>query len=153
VSAGDAGAVEMAWGRVADAVRCLEARRAEAEQIRQVAKETLPLLTEVREHLEDQGRVNRLIARIDVLRARMFQLNDCYELVTQLNSRMEFQRFQSDRQTAASKAAGTELQRRQLARDIANVQAVMDAAGDFAALMTSVIGRLAEVGARRGAAA
>ena len=143
----------MEWGRVADAVRSLEARRTEAQEIREVAKETLPLLAEVRDHLEDQDRVNRLIARIDVLRARMFRLNDCYELVTQLDSRMEFERFKSDRQTAASKATGTDLQRRQLSRDITNVQAVMEAAGEFRAMMTSVIGGLGAIDPRKGAAA
>jgi hypothetical protein len=155
VGAGERGneAAAMEWGRVSEAVRSLDVRSAEAEQIGAIAKETLPLLEEVREHLEDQGRVNRLIARIDVLRSRMFQLNDCYELVTQLNQRMEFQRFQSDRQTAAAKATGIDLQRRQLARDIANVRAVMEAAGEFTRLMTNVIERLGVTMAERKRAA
>jgi hypothetical protein len=148
---GDAAGIE--WGRTAHAVRCLETRRSQAAEIRTIAEETLPLLQEVSEHLADQGRVNRLIARIDVLRSRMFALNDCYELVTQLDSRMEFERFKSDRQTAASKAAGTELQRRQLARDVTNVQAVIGAARDFEALMTKVMGRLGESCPQKGAAA
>jgi hypothetical protein len=141
------------WGRVADAIRCLEARRGEAEQIREVAKETFPLLAEVRDNLEDQQGVNRLIARVDVLRARMFQLNDCYELVTQLNSRMEFERFKSDRQTAASRATGIDLQRRQLVRDIVNVRAVTEAAGEFALLMTGVIERLRTLSIQKGVTA
>ena len=144
VASGDVDVAPIKWERSLEAAGCLETRRSEAARIRAIAEETLPLLRAVTEHLADQSRVNRLIAQIDVQRSRMFELNDCYELVTQLNSRMEFERFKSDRQMAASKASGTELQRRQLARDIKNVQAVIDAACDFELLMTKIIARLGE---------
>src|SRR5207249_51204 len=61
----------------------------EAARIARIGEETLPLLEQVRDCIEDQGRVNRLIARIDALRARMMELNDCYELVTQLSQQTE----------------------------------------------------------------
>jgi len=58
----------LCWGSVGDCVRSLENRRHEATQIEQIAGRTLPLLEEIRDHLDDQRRVNKGIARIDVLR-------------------------------------------------------------------------------------
>ena len=124
---------------LATCVNSLRNRRAEAEQVRQIGQETLPLLSEVQQHLDDQSRVNRLIARIDGLRARMNQLNDCYEAITQLTQQTELHRFNNDRQIASAKVSGVERQRRQLARDIANVKGVVDAVGQFQELIDNAI--------------
>ncbi len=114
-------------------------RRDEAGQIAAIGRETLPLLEEVREHLDDQSRVNRNIAAIDALRAKMNVLNDCYELVTQLSQQTELARFHSDRQIAAARLDGAELQRRQIARDILNVQGIIGAAEQFIELMDEAV--------------
>lgn len=121
-------------------IQCLKQRRDEAEQIEQIARQTLPLLEEVRDCLADQDRVNRLIAQIDVLRARMMELNDCYELVTQLTQHTEMLRFQSDRQIAAARLTGIERQKRQVQRDILNVRGIVEAAGQFQKLIDELIG-------------
>ncbi|MGE5612521.1 MAG: motility associated factor glycosyltransferase family protein [Bacillota bacterium] len=133
------------WDLLPACIGSLKQRRSEAEQIQQIGRQTLPLLYEVRDHLEDQGRVNLAIARIDALRARMFELNNCYELVTQLSQQTEFKRFRSDRQIAAAKVSGVERQRRQVTRDIANVQAIVDAAQAFQKLMDEIIDRVGRV--------
>jgi hypothetical protein len=125
-----------------DAVRCLQRRREEARQIEQVSQQTLPLLEDIRDHIDDQLRVNRLIASVDALRARMNELGATYDLVTQLTQHTEFERFKTDRRICASKASGTELQRKQVERDIENVRGVMNAAGDFQKLMDEVIVQL-----------
>jgi hypothetical protein len=130
----------------------LKKRKREAEEIGLIGRETLALLREVRGCVEDQGRVNRLIARIDSLRARMMELNDCYELVTQLSQDTEYARFQHDRKLAASRAEGMEKQRRQLGRDIANVEGVVKASEAFIALMEETIAGLEREMDRRAAA-
>lgn len=131
------------WDRLAEAVECLRRRRDEASRIEQVSRETLPLLEEIRDHVDDQPRVNRLIARIDALRARMNELGPTYDLVTQLTQSSELKRFQADRKLSASKGIdGNDRQRRQVTRDVDNVRAVADAASDFQRLMDDVIGAL-----------
>jgi len=123
-------------------VECLRRRRQEARGIQEIARQTLPLLQEVRDNLEDQSRVNRLIARIDALRARMHRFDDCYELIKNLTQHSELARFRSDRQIMAARLSGIELQQRQVERDIANVGSIADAAVQFEQLMDEVIGEL-----------
>jgi hypothetical protein len=104
----------------------------------------LPLLEEVRDHVQDQKRVNRAIARIDALRAAMNEFWSAYDLVAQLTQRSQLDRFEADRRIAGSKVDGVQRQRRQVARDVANVRSMMDAAGRFRQLMDEVISQLAE---------
>jgi hypothetical protein len=132
----------LCWGRLPLCVEALSRRVDEAARVGAIGRETLPLLEEIRGHVSDQARVNRLIGGVDGLRARMLELNDCYELVTQLTQQSELQRFRADRELAASGADGLERQRRQIERDIANVQAVIDAAGQFGELMEQVLGQV-----------
>ena len=76
------------------------------------------------------------------LRVRMNELSDCYELIVQLTQTTELERFHRDRAIAASRAKGTDRQRRQVLRDIENVKAIEAAAGEFRALMETVMGVL-----------
>jgi hypothetical protein len=88
--------------------------------------------------------VNHLIAQIDSLRAKMLQLNDCYELITALSQQSELERFRHDRQLAASRATGLDRQKGQLKRDIANVKSLLDATAAFQALVETTIEKLKE---------
>jgi hypothetical protein len=132
----------LSWHRLEEAVTCVRKRRDEAGQIEQISAETLPLLEEIRDHLDDQPRVNRAIGKIDALRARMNGLNNTYELIMQLTQLTELQRFQADRKITAAKLDATEKQRRQVTRDIANVEGVINAAKEFQTLMGEVIDNL-----------
>jgi DNA-binding transcriptional MerR regulator len=102
------------------------------------------LLENVGTCLDDQPRVNQLIARIDSLRAKMLQLNDCYELITALSQQSELERFRQDRQLAASRATGLDRQKGQLKRDIANVKSLLEATAAFQTLVTATIQKLKE---------
>ncbi|HEV8607137.1 MAG TPA: 6-hydroxymethylpterin diphosphokinase MptE-like protein [Tepidisphaeraceae bacterium] len=124
------------------AVLLLQTRLKESHEIEKIARETLPLLEEVATCLEDQPRVNRLIAQIDALRAKMLQLNDCYELITSLRQQSELDRFRHDRQLAAARLTGTDRQRAQLHRDIANVQSLLASSETFALLVKGTIRKL-----------
>jgi hypothetical protein len=119
--------------RVSD---CLNRRAGEALRIEEICRATLPPLEEIRDHVDDQPRVNRAISAVDALRARMNELGATYDLVTQLTQSTELRRFKADRMlSAAQKLDENERQRRQIARDIDNVRAVADAARDFQQLM------------------
>jgi hypothetical protein len=128
--------------RLQEAARCLRRRAEEANEIEAIAAQTLPLLQQIHDHIEDQPLVNRTIAQIDLLRARMNDLGPCYELVVQLTQKTELQRFQADRRMASSKLSGADKQRRQVGRDIDNCRGVIEAAAAFQALMDEAVKRL-----------
>jgi hypothetical protein len=136
------------FSRVEQCADCLRLRRGEAAEIGRISRDTLPLLQEIHDHIDDQQRVNRAIGGIDGLRARMNDLGRTYDLVTQLTQPTELSRFQADRRIAASRVMGTERQRRQVERDIENVRGVLAAAEHFQRLMDEVIDRLS-AGERR----
>jgi len=48
------------WDRIGQCIASLEARKREAQQIQKITGQTLPMLEEVRDHLEDQQRVNKI---------------------------------------------------------------------------------------------
>jgi hypothetical protein len=129
--------------RAADCAGSLRKRRDEASRIEALSAETLPLLEEIRDHAEDQSRVNRAITKLDALRAKMNALGPTYDLVTELTQKSQLDRFAADRRIKMAKLDPAERQRRQVARDIANVQGVLDAAKRFQDLMGEVIERLA----------
>lgn len=130
------------WDRLDECVESLRRRRDESDEIERISRDTLPLLREVRDHLTDQARVNRTIAGIDALRERMHRLGACYNLVIQMTQKTELRRFKADRHIAAAKVGGVERQRRQVNRDMDNVESVLDAAGEFRNLLDSAIDSL-----------
>ncbi len=127
---------------IAQCIGSLKSRHEEAREIEAISRETLPLVEEIRDHVDDQPRVNRAIARIDLLRARMDVLGATYDLITQFTQQTELQRFQRDRQMMAARASGADLQKLQIGRDVENVRAVCEAAGEFQGLMDEVITKL-----------
>jgi len=139
----------MRWDRISDCVCSLENRIDEAKRIEKLASETLPLLEEVRDHLEDQARVNGLIARIDALRFRMNELSECYDLVMQLTQQTEIRRFKRDRGIIAARVEGIEKQRRQVSRDVDNVRGVIEAAREFREMIGKVIDELRRLESRQ----
>ena len=130
------------WERAAECIDCLEKRRDEANRIEQISHKTRPLLEEIRDHLDDQPRVNRAIGDVDGLRAKMNELGATYDLVTELTQSTQFKRFQDDRKISAAKLGGLERQRRQVCRDIENVRGVGEAAAEFQRLMDEVIAHI-----------
>ena len=85
----------------------------------------MPLLEEIRDHLDDQARVNRAICANRCLAgSKMNELHAAYHLITQLTQNTELKRFHADRKIGAAKIDANEKQRRQVQRDIDNVQGV-----------------------------
>jgi hypothetical protein len=138
-----AGASQSAdWTRIPDCIASLRNRKTEAAAMESISRKTLPLLEALRTHIEDQNRVNRLIAEIDQLRNQMNEHGRSYDLMMQMAQNTEMQRFHADRKIAAARLRGVELQRHQVTRDIDNVRGVMQASQDFQVLMDEVIAQL-----------
>lgn len=127
---------------IAPSIRAaLLARKDESLKIAAITHETLPLLQEIADHLQDQPRVNKAIAKIDRLRARMNDLGPTYDLITDLTQKSELQRFQAD--LALANATTSEgKQKLQIARDLTNVTSILQAATDFAAMIDATLAAL-----------
>jgi hypothetical protein len=138
------------WQRLEECIDSLRQRIEEARRIAEISRQTLPMVQEIADHLDNQPRVNRLIARIDQLRAQMTELGRTYDQITQLKQETELQRFKRDRLVAASRAKGEKRQRLQVERDIDHVRALIEAAAAFEKLMDETIARLEQQLARRG---
>lgn len=117
------------------ALEAIAKRIEDAREIAAIASQVAPLLEEIRDCVDDQPRVNKVIARIDPLRERMNQLGRSYDLVMYLAQRSELERFKADMAIDGSGAKAGELQRRQAQRDIDNVRAVAAAAERFITTM------------------
>lgn len=115
----------------------LRARAQEAARIEDIARHTLPLLCEIRDHLADQPRVNRAISRIDGFRAEMNRLGPTYDLVTQFTQQSEMKRFEADLALSSAGIDPHEKQRRQVLRDLANCESILAAARVFADFVTT----------------
>lgn len=120
----------------------LEKRISDAETIRSIAEDVLPLLEEIRDNVDNQPRVNRAIAKIDPLRERMNGVGRAYDLVMYLSQQSEFDRFKTDLAIEGSDLDDRERQRRQTMRDIGNVRAVIAASDNFADVMREAIGQV-----------
>ena len=117
---------------------CLTSRVREADLIADVSRRTLPLLGIVRDHPGDAGRVNAAVAKIDALRREIAEDPDAdrtYNLVTTLTQHSERDRVLADARIAACGGDETEQRRQQADRDLANVAAIEQAAGDLARLL------------------
>jgi hypothetical protein len=130
------------WGRSGEVIACLVRRRDEAAVVEEISRETLPLLEEIRDFCQDQERANQAISKIDALRARMNDLGATYDLIAQLTQKSQLDRFEADCRIAAARLDDLERQRRQVERDILNVQAMLEASQRFQELMDEVIGKL-----------
>ena len=131
----------------------MKRRRTEALEIEQISQETLPLLEEIRDNLSDQRRVNRAIAQVDELRAKMDGFGRTYDQGMQFSQQTELKRFERDRLLAAARLEGFDRQKSQVERDIENVRAVITAAELFSQAMTEAAEELERQSARRKEAA
>ena len=129
--------------------RSLAERQGEAAEIAAIGEKTLSLLRVAREHMDDQPRVNGLIAEIDRLRRELRGLEGTYRLVLTLAQRSEQERYRADRRIRAVMADDRQRQRRQVERDILNVESIRNAAQSLVEAIsswgtdTSVVPRLA----------
>ena len=117
--------------RTADVAACLTARRREARAVLRIAGATLPLLRRIR----DGRDVDANIARVDALRRELRDADSTYSLVTTLTQASELARFRADRRINAGGLTPLERQRRQVERDVVNVEAFEAAARDFLCLL------------------
>ncbi len=100
-----------------------------AHGVADLSREAASVLTEMIEHRDDQDRVNRLITRAHALAERVRKLEPAYSIVQRLNQTGAFNRARADRAIhTETTLEPLEVQRRQMQRDLTNVNWLADAA-------------------------
>ncbi len=138
------------WARLTECEASLQNREREAGEIASISRETLPLLRTIVDHIDDQTVVNRTIGQIDSMRSRMHELARTFSLVMQMSQSSELQKFRADRRISAARVDGAEKQRRQVMRDIDNVESIVVAAVEFQTLMRHCVARVQEFSIEHG---
>lgn len=114
----------------------LEALAGEVDRVGAISREAAGLLGEMRRKHSDQARVNRLIGRVQELGKTVRGIQPAYELVQHLNQTGQFKRFRADRLLhLEASLEPMERQRRQIDRDIVNVEWIAEAASQLSGLI------------------
>ena len=104
--------------------RLADARQAVAERIEEVREfldlgvETVAIVREMLEHIDDQALVNRRMVRLDELRTQVRQRSSTYRLLCYVSQMAEMFRFRQDHNIRRNEATGKDRQRMQLRRDV-----------------------------------
>ncbi len=104
----------------------LNNRIEEAEEFREIVIETIDLVTEMLELVEDQAALNNKMIRLDELRVKVSQRPKIYQLIGSVSQTAEWIRFRNDRAIGIQNNQGTKRQRQQLLRDINYVTQLKD---------------------------
>lgn len=120
---------------VGDAVERIRVVRQGAWNVARICRQTETLLTQMSEHLEDQPRVNRLIAQTEQLAKEIAGVQPAYGLAQRFNQMGVFNRSRDDRAIMLDDLTPHERQRRQIERDIRNVRWLCEASERFGAIL------------------
>ncbi len=97
------------------------------EQVRElqtIVNETIVLVRDMLELIEDQPSLNAKMVRLDELRTMVRHRQGIYRLVSYVSQMAELYRFRQDRAIEVENAEGKQRQRRQLLRDIGYVSEI-----------------------------
>ena len=114
--------------RLAEARRQLSSRIDEVAAMKSVCGQLIELLDQLTELIHDPARFNRLLVRVDELRAHVNQSHRAYRIISAASQMAELRRFSADRKLSRHAGDECERARRQLRRDIQYVTDVGDGA-------------------------
>ena len=108
-----------------EAARTLVAKRMdEVDELLQIGQETLTIVREMLDLVEDQQALNRKMVRLDELRTMVRRRQEIYEMVSFVSQAAEMFRYRQDRTIEVDQLEGKERQQRQLMRDAAYVSEI-----------------------------
>lgn len=122
----------------------LEQRLDELREIRQIATDTNELLEKLDKLVERPAEFNRLVVRVDELRARMQRNSRTYNLVSQVSQLAELRRLQADRSIHDEHDETPDTARRRLKRDRDYVAAFIDGCDFLQQLLPPALERVRE---------
>jgi hypothetical protein len=124
--------------------QALEQRREELAEMRRAAGETGELLAELARLVDRPAEFNRLVGRVDELRARVQHSQRTYDLVSQVSQRAELRRLHADRAISDERRETPESARRRLARDREYVAAFVEGCDFLLELLPQTLARVQE---------
>ena len=110
--------------RLAEARAKVVERKDAIEELANISAETLELVQEMLELIDDQPELNRKMIRLDELRTQVKHRSDTYRLVMYVSQLAELLRFRRDRMLDLDGLEGKDRQRRQLQRDVGYVSEI-----------------------------
>jgi len=131
--------------RLAQVEELLRQRIDEVHELDRIAEDTLPILRQMSEHQRDPKRMNRLFDRLEANRKRVEKLDATFGLVNDLNTVGVFRRARADRaihHDAQSELDPLTRQRRQLKRDIDNIDWLRQAYTETLAIFEAALERV-----------
>lgn len=120
----------------------LQTRLSEIMQLHKLSWETMPLLKQMSEHLEDEEKSAKLYEKIQARKKKVDALKDAFNIIQQLNSLGTFKRAQADRKITRKDLSGIEKQQAQIERDLENVRWIKEACEEAKDILTQAMARL-----------
>ena len=114
-------AAELDAARVARLLAILRDRIDEVEEIRRLTQKTVPILEDMIENQTSPGTMAELFKKLRRNQQRVEELKDAFALVSQLNTIGAFHRNRLDREIHHQGQDAADRQKRQLRRDITNL--------------------------------
>lgn len=130
--------------------RALRQRITEVRELRDLCRQTVAVLTEMKDLLRNPREFNRRMSRVDELRAKVRQRDIVYGIITSVSQLAELRKFAADLRLAADDTHEIERARRQLDRDIEFVNSLIEGANELEEIFTRADERFDEVARLRG---
>ena len=128
--------------RLDQTAKLLRQRRAEVSELRRLSRETIPLLRLMISHQHDQKRLDKDFERLAPIQRRVNELSHAFTLVNNLNTVGAFKRARTDRAIDNAGLSGIERQRRQLERDVENVDWLVQACDELLDIIRDALRRV-----------
>jgi len=130
--------------RLRPARALVQRRLEEVEQLARIGRETLGLIREMLDLVDDQSALNQRMIRLDELRTMVRQRSSVYRLVCYVSQMAEMFRFRQDHAIRRRAAEGKERQRQQLRRDVRYVGEINAGCDRLAELLRECLTRFDE---------
>jgi hypothetical protein len=123
-------------------------RIGELKRMEELSAELLQHLEKLKDLTHDPSAFNRLLVRVDELRAQVNQTQRAYAVINAASQLAELRRFTADRKLSAGKTEGVERAKRQLQRDIAFITSIREGAQQVQEMLETARTRIDEAIAR-----
>ena len=131
--------------RLQAAMDQLHRRMEDLSELRKLTRETIPLLQDMIERQRDRAEAERLYAKIDANKRKVSLLGETFNLINDLNTIGVYKRVRADRILEHQETDDPFLrQRRQLERDVENLQWLMQAFDEAGRIFEQALRRLHE---------
>lgn len=131
--------------RLTKMIKLLESRLVEVQELRRLSHKTIPLLELMQKHQRDYNKACEIHDKIEKNKKKVDALNETFTLINDLNTIGAFKRARADRAIQHQDMDEFEVQRRQLDRDIENLQWLLQACDEGQKIFNDALKRTREL--------